>query len=57
MFPMMNATDANNHWPSVAKKSYGVSGLWVGMLVGACFVGAVLLAVWTRRLRSYSSPA
>jgi len=35
----------------------GVSGLWVGLLVGLCFVGAVLLAVWRRRLKSYGRPA
>ncbi len=29
---------------------WGVSGLWVGMLVGLTTVGVVLLAVWMRRL-------
>lgn len=33
----------------------GVSGLWVGMLVGLASVGAVLLAVWVRRLRKLAS--
>ena len=28
----------------------GVSGLWIGMLVGLVTVGVVLLAVWVRRL-------
>ena len=32
---------------------YGVSGLWVGMLVGLFVVGVILLAVWTRRLRTW----
>ena len=30
----------------------GVSGLWVGMLVGLLTVGVVLLLVWRRRLRA-----
>lgn len=30
---------------------WGVTGLWVGMLVGLTTVGLVLLAVWIRRLR------
>lgn len=29
----------------------GVSGLWVGMLVGLATVGVVLLAAWSRRLK------
>ncbi|HXV61190.1 MAG TPA: MATE family efflux transporter, partial [Vicinamibacteria bacterium] len=33
----------------------GVSGLWVGMLVGLASVGAVLLGVWVRRLRKLTS--
>ena len=32
---------------------YGVSGLWVGMLVGLFVVGVILMAVWTRRLRTW----
>lgn len=30
---------------------WGVSGLWVGMLVGLSTVGTLLLVIWTRRLR------
>lgn len=29
----------------------GVSGLWIGLLVGLVAVGLVLLAVWARRLK------
>jgi MATE family multidrug resistance protein len=35
---------------------WGVSGLWVGMLVGLTTVGVVLLAVWMRRLRLLYEP-
>jgi len=30
---------------------FGVSGLWVGMLVGLFSVGVSLLGVWLRRIR------
>ncbi|MEE9254828.1 MAG: hypothetical protein V3U43_07830, partial [Pseudomonadales bacterium] len=31
----------------------GVSGLWIGMLVGLATVDVVLLAVWVRRMKRW----
>jgi MATE family, multidrug efflux pump len=34
---------------------YGVIGLWIGLSVGLTTVGIILLAIWTRKIRSSSS--
>lgn len=36
---------------------WGVTGIWVGICAGLIPIGAVLLAVWVRRLREFTPPS